>query len=423
MKVAATDALPTTHLERPSAPEWLMVGANLDPRFGGVSAAMAPLCSSTNDIGDVRVSLAAFCEPDEDLSALNSAVTSISRFPLRGMKSLVVPDENALAKLIALASGVHIHGIWQEHCLLAARIARTLGKPYIISAHGMLDSWALRKKRLKKAAYMALFERKNLRSAFCLHALTKSEVRDYAELAPDTPVAVIPNGVDLPPSPGPRLFLERFPQLRGRTIILFLARLHPKKGLDILSEAWQNIAPLHPNATLVLAGPDSENTRQSIEQRVNDLGIGDQVLFTGMLAGDMKWSALAAAALFVLPSYSEGLSMSVLEALASGIPVLITAQCHVEGVVENGCGWQIQPNVAELENALKEFFASSEERTSRMGASGVELARRCYSWARVGAEMSSLYRWALGGTQPSQIEIYRSSGRSLASFPQPAVSD
>src|SRR5262249_23304811 len=143
------------------------------------------------------------------------------------------------------------------------------------------------------------------------------------------PVAVIPNGVTPPGQHiSERLFFERYPDLRGRRIVIFLSRVHHKKGLDILCKAWQRVWPLFRDTHLVIAGPDFENTLASIEALMSELGIGDGVTITGMLEGEMKWSALAASRLFVLPSHSEGFSMAILEAMATGLPVLATHPCN-----------------------------------------------------------------------------------------------
>ena len=120
-------------------------------------------------------------------------------------------------------------------------LAREAGKPYIIAAHGMLEGWALQQKKLKKTLYSLLVERPNLRGAACLQALTRAEADDYRRFGLKNPVAVIPNGVDVPPQVSSDLFLWTFPQLKGKRLVTFLSRLHRKKGLDILCQAWSRI--------------------------------------------------------------------------------------------------------------------------------------------------------------------------------------
>ena len=147
----------------------------------------------------------------------------------------------------------------------------------------MLESWALKNKRLKKQIYAALFERRNLQGAACLHALTQAEAQDYRNFGLKNPIAVIPNGVEIPSAVSAEPFLAQFPALRGKQLVLFLGRIHFKKGLDILCRAWSKIFKNHPNTQLVLAGPDFENTQAEIQKLLQSLGAESQVTFTGML--------------------------------------------------------------------------------------------------------------------------------------------
>ncbi len=254
----------------------------------------------------------------------------------------------------------------------------------------MLDSWALRHKRWKKAFYLQLIERKNLSEANALHALTSAEVADYNRITTGKQIETIPNAVDLPQKSDPNLFFSTYEKLVGKTIVLFLSRLHPKKGLDLLSEAWSRVAPEFSNAHLVIAGPDFADMQRNLESGFEARGVSGAVTFTGMLSGGMKWSALAAAQLFVLPSRSEGLSMAALEAMGMGKPVLLTRQCHVDQLIEQDCGWEIEPDANELESALRDFLRSPQ-RARVKGANGRRLVEARHSWEVIGARMRALY--------------------------------
>jgi glycosyltransferase involved in cell wall biosynthesis len=119
----------------------------------------------------------------------------------------------------------------------------------------------------------------------------------------------------------------------------------------------------------------------------------------------MKWSALAASEVFVLPSYSEGLSVSVLEAMGTALPVVITENCNLPEVGYGGCGWVIKPNVDELETALNDVLRSSSTELSEIGRCGQQLVANRYSWEVVGRQMSSLYRWVENDCLPTDVEI------------------
>jgi glycosyltransferase involved in cell wall biosynthesis len=391
----------------PAAGTWLNVVSHLDPKYGGLSAAVPALGAAVAGAGKFAVSLSAFCVAGEHFSPAAPHV-AVHYLPF-GRRAWFEDQWNegaagqAFRKLVRQSNGLHIHGLWEHSTSLAARTAQAENKPYIISAHGMLERWALSNKRLKKAIYAALFERANLRGAACLHALTEAEAHDYRRFGLSNPVAVIPNGVQLPAAVSPQLFLERFPELQGKRLVLFLSRIHFKKGLDILCQAWAQVSRQWPDAHLVLAGPDFENTRVSVEKLISSLGISPRVTFTGMLGGDLKWSGLSAAECLVLPSYSEGLSVSVLEAMGMGLPVIITRQCNLPEVASHDCGWVIEPETGPLAAALDELLRTPAPRVSEIAANGRQLVARRYSWAGIGERMSAVYEWLHGGARPCDV--------------------
>jgi glycosyltransferase involved in cell wall biosynthesis len=386
--------------------EWINVVAHLDPRFGGMSAVVPSLSASIRALGQHNVSLAAFLSPGESGTPQTVDGLAIHDFPL-GYRDWLADkaEREAFRSLVNAASGLHIHGIWESSTLLAARSAQRFAKPYVISAHGMLQPWALRNKRWKKAIYGAILERSNLQRATCLHALTPTEAQEYRAYGLNNPIAVIPNGVNIPESTNADIFLNQFPQLRGKRLLLFLSRIHYKKGVDILCKAWKSIAKQWPDAHLVLAGPNFESTQSSIEAFIADAKLHDRVTLTGMLHDRLKWSALHAAECFLLPSYSEGLSVSVLEALGVGIPVIVTRQCNLPEVREYDCGWVIEPNSQDLEAALNDCLNSSKPAVYQMSLRGRALIREKFSWEVIGRQMSALYTWMQGGPAPTNVAL------------------
>jgi len=311
-----------------------------------------------------------------------------------------------LKDLIRRADGIHIHGIWEAHCAVGASIAQACRRPYVLSAHGMLERWAVQAKLWKKAAYATLVETNNLRKATCLRALTRAEVGDYRRIGLTNPVAIVPSGVAIPEGVSAAPFHAVYPQLVGKRVVLFLGRLHPKKGLAMLLRAWAHLAPSFDDAHLVLAGPDFDGTRRTLEGLVNELGIRHQVTFTGMLTGRMKWSALAMASVFALPSFSEGFSVAVLEALGMGLPVIVTGTCNIPEVAENRCGWVIEPEQSAVEIAIEESLRLSAFERHLMGERGKALVSSRFTWPVVGKQMAEVYRWVLGGPQPVSVQIF-----------------
>ncbi len=388
------------------AGRWLEVVSHTDPKYGGLSATVPALGRRVAYEGGFNISLAAFTAPDENFQPRGYTKEQLSFWPVSRKPWLRnQPLRASFEEQLRQVDGIHVHGLWEQSTAIAARTAQTLKVPYIVSAHGMLEPWALATKRLKKFVYAHLVERRNVAGAACLHALTYAEANHFVRFGARSPIAIIPNGVDIPRLKDPNLFLNRFTAVAGKRMILFLARLHQKKGLDILLEAWATVSKNFPDAHLVLAGPDSDGTEAKLKHFIDQHNLQSTVLFTGMLQGNLKWSALAAAECFVLPSYSEGLSVSVLEAMGMGVPVIVTEPCNMPEVVHFHTGWEIQPERRQLTSALADLLSNSPRQNAEVGARGAELVKTRYTWEIVASQMSEVYRWIQGGPRPTTVEL------------------
>ena len=384
---------------------WLHVVTHLDPKYGGLSSAVPALGRALSEETNCRAELAAFCLPGEHFEPSGFSASNVSYWPQgRGTWLHNQRLKSSFEQRVASVNGVHVHGLWEQSTIEACRAAAVAGKPYVLSAHGMLESWALRQKRWKKLFYGALIERANVRGAACRLALTEAEASDYERFRSAGPVAIIPNGVSIPERRDPELFFAEFPKLRGQRLVIFLGRLHPKKGVDLLLRAWTQVASYHRDAHLVVAGPDSDGTRAVLEAVVQEHRLQGQVTFTGMLRDQMKWSALAASEAFTLPSHSEGLSMSTLEAMGVGLPVIITRQCNLPEVQQHGAGWIIEPEWRALAEALRELLEKRSDVNQAIGVAGSRLVVQRYNWAAVARQTAEVYRWVLGGPLPRHVE-------------------
>ena len=382
---------------------WLAVVSHTDPRYGGLSSAVPRLSEAVGATGRFEVSLAAFCAPDEQVRPAGFDAAKLGFWPASRRAWLQSGSlRRRFAETVRQADGVHIHGLWEASTAVAGRVARSLGKPYLVSAHGMLEPWALANKRMKKMLYARLVERQIVARAACLHALTMAEAEQYRAFGAKNPIAVIPNAVEAPAQLSPEPFLEAFPQLRGRRLVLFMGRLHPKKGLHLLIEAWAHTSRRHPEAHLVLAGPDSEGTEAKLRAAIAAGGMQGSVLFAGMLDSERKWSALAAAECFVLPSFSEGLSMGALEAMGAGVPVLVTRNCNMPEVTGCDAGWEIGPNAAELAETLDDLLGRSPAENEATGARGAKLITSRYNPRNVASQMADLYEFVQTGIPSNQ---------------------
>lgn len=308
---------------------------------------------------------------------------------------------NLLAALRASAPDVlHQHGLW-TYPSVATLLASGRTRPRIISPHGMLDPWALRNSSWKKRIARALFENANLRGAACLHALCPPERDAIRSLGLRVPVALVPNGVDLTiadnvPSPPP--WASAVPE--GSRILLYLGRLHPKKGLEALIEGFGQASPRKHDWHLVIAGWGQGAYEDLLKERVGALGLSSVIHFVGPQFNDDQRATMAAADAFVLPSLSEGLPMAVLEAWAFRLPVLMTRECNLPQGFYEDAAFELTANPASIAEALKAVFTMPKEQLETMGQAGRCLVERQFSWPSIAAAMDQVYHWAVGGGQP-----------------------
>lgn len=311
------------------------------------------------------------------------------------------PEAN-LASAIRGSEILHLHGLWQGHTRRGARIARAAGVPYMIAAHGMAEPWALRHKALKKKLYTALVEGNNLRRAACLHALSKPEIGHLRAIAPTTPVCFIPNGVDLAPFdqlPRRSDLEAEYPELAGKFVLLFFGRLHIKKGLDLLADAFGAIKTDAPNLHVVLAGND-DGALAPFRERIEAHGLTPRVTCVGHVSGERARQVWSAADAFILPSYSEGFSMAILEALACRLPVVITTACHFPELKTANGGIVVEPSLDGVIQGLRTLLESSPDERSALALNGRRLVERHYTWDRQAERLASVYRWMSGGGTP-----------------------
>ena len=289
---------------------------------------------------------------------------------------------------------IHIHEIWHYAGYAAFLAAKKRNLPCVVTIHGELSEWSLQHKAWKKLIYRKAILDRVLRNADALHAITFPEKDRIAELGYNTPVTVAPNGIDPTPYdnlPDPSEFLDRFPILKGKRVILFLGRLNPKKGLDILARSFSALKSRFPDVVLLIAGPDEEGTRHMMESILESQGNLDRTVFTGMLTGTEKLAAMSCADIFVLPSYSEGFSIAILEAMAARLPVVITDNCDFPEVAKHGAGFVVEANDAPVAQAIGTLLSDANLR-ARMGQMGRELVTERYTWKAAASTLADLYK-------------------------------
>jgi len=293
---------------------------------------------------------------------------------------------------------LHLHGLWRSPTRIAAALAAA-GRPLVIAPHGMLDPGALAISRVKKQLVWRLWERRGLASARCLHALCPAEAAAIRALLPAAPIAVIANGVELPdPTPLlPPLWADAIPS--GEQVLLFLGRFHAKKGLDPLLNAWQAVAAAAQRTGwwLALVGYGDGGALSQRVAAAQARGELQRLVVCGPAFAADKAAVLQAASAFVLPSFSEGLPMAALEAMAHRLPCLLSSACNLPQAFRAGAALAAPPEPEALAAALRQLFALSPAERSTMGAAGRQLVAARYSWPQVAQHTRQLYQWILGG--------------------------
>ncbi|MDP6824209.1 MAG: glycosyltransferase [Dehalococcoidia bacterium] len=373
----------------------LHVAAGFEVRQGGPPRVVASLTSGLSRAGVSSIVFAAEHVVDHG-PLVEAPDASLRLFRTGGLARWWPghsPDlKRALQREARAADVVHIHEMWHYPHFAAARACKSLGVPFVVSPHGSLDPWALASKQLKKRVYSAIWQRRLLGRAAAAHALTGTEESQLRAYGYSGPVSVIPNGIDVdefqrPVPPG--LMDDRYPELRGKKVILFLGRLHEKKGLDLLVRAFAGLHGTRLDTHLLIVGPD-DGYETDVRRMIGEAGIEGSVTLTGPLDGDDRLAAMTRADVYALPSYSEGFSVGVLEALAAGIPVVISTFCYFPEVETAGAGLVTEPDVEEVEAALSTVI-DNPELGDRMGKAGKNLVHTGYSWESVASSFIELY--------------------------------
>jgi len=293
-----------------------------------------------------------------------------------------------LAKHVREFDLVHIHALFSYAALPAALLAHRAGVPYIVRPLGTLNRWGIRNRRpwLKKLSFR-LLESRILSGAAGIHYTSEQELLEAGDLGVSANPLIIPNAVELPV--GQPSWPVRRPE--SPKVILFLSRIDRKKGLDLLFAAFARVRQQCPETVLVLAGTGAPELLASLKDNAERLGVASDVIWAGFLTGADKWAALSGADVFVLPSYSENFGIALVEALASGCPVVLSDQVGIHREITRAEAGLVTPcRVAELADAICHVLTDAALRR-RMSENGVRLAHQQFSLEAVGGQLAAAY--------------------------------
>jgi len=252
--------------------------------------------------------------------------------------------------------------------------------PYIITPRGMLEPWILARNPWKKKIALFLYQKKTIKRASYLHVTSQMEAENIKKMGFNNPIRIIPNGIDLNET-------KQIKTYYGTKKMVFLSRIHPKKGIELLLEAWQNCNT--EGWTLEIAGNGEVAYSESLNQTAKHL---ENVRFVGPQYGEAKWNFLRSADVLVLPTHSENFGMAVAEALAVGVPVITTHGTPWEDLETYECGWWIQLSVSNLQRALLKAMQTPAHELELMGANGRKLIENKYDIKEVAKKIKELYQ-------------------------------
>ncbi len=374
--------------------------SSIDISSGGPARSVTHLIETILDVDkDIKISLNTLASNNPIIKSFDSANGDLyfNKFGfLEYSKSL---NNNLLESNSDLFHG---HGLWELPVHQMAKSARKLKKPYIITPRGMLEPWSLLQGQLKKQLALKLFQFNDLKKATCIHATAPMEVENIRKLGFKNPIAMIPNGVHIDEFPA------SFPDKQNRPKkILFLSRIHVKKGIENLIEAWKLIdIALKKDWIIEIVGNGDENYIQSLKDRIILENLTEQVQIKKPIFGNDKIKLFREASLFVLPTFSENFGIVIAEALASYTPVITTKGTPWEDLNTSKCGWWIDIGVKPLKKTLEQAIGSSDKTLIEMGVNGRKLVEDKYSMVSVGRQMLELYNWVLTKeNKPSFIDI------------------
>ncbi len=300
---------------------------------------------------------------------------------------------------------VHIHGLWRS----SSRIYKLFLKeniPYIIAPHGMLDKWAINQSILKKKIYWSIIEKWSIKSSSCIHALCESEVDSIKSLGIKNKIALIPNGVNIMnkkelinlPKPPWEKFIPN-----GSNILLFFGRFHRKKGIKELLDSWKIFSEKNINSNwwLVFIGYGNDINPKEIIKK-ND--IKKCITLDAVFNKKLKTSIYFHSNAFILPSYSEGLPMAVLDAMSFRKASFITKECNLSNAFNRKAAIEITCNKYDIANILEKYLIQNNEELSNFGQNAFEFVKQNYSWEKISLMSESLYNWIAGkGDKPDFV--------------------
>ncbi|MFV8374685.1 glycosyltransferase [Flavobacterium sp. LB1P71] len=353
--------------------------ASIDELDGGTTAYMQLLAEPLKDLVDLEIATCISQHPVKipGVSVHFFEFSLVNLFKLK--KQFTTYLKSAKPDL------VHINGIWNLQNAIFQFAAVTLHIPIILSPHGMLEPYILNRNKWKKKIALLLYQHKLVKQADFIHSTAELELKNIKSLGFENPSVVIPNGIDLS-----KIRVKENLNYSSPFQILFISRIHPKKGIEFLMEA---IKKLNSDDIIVkIAGPGDKDYINNLINKARSLNISDKIEFLGPIYGEEKWKLYQSSDLFILPSYSENFGIVIPEALASGLLTIATTGTPWEELKTSDCGWWIDLSVENLVNAIESAYKLPLEGIKKKSKTGIELIQQKYDINQVALTMKEFYK-------------------------------
>ncbi len=363
-----------------------LLTGKMSPAAGGLGVSVPGLAFGVDAFDDIDMHVFGTQDPNDPMAARNwgPRVTSF-----RATKPVALQRAPAMAKALADLQPdlVDVQGLWTWASKVSLDHFKRTQTPYIVTPRGMLDPWARRNSAWKKRLFAAFAENAHLRAARCLRATSELEASHFRDIGLINPIAIVANGIDLPD------LAER--EIQPLRTLLFISRIHPKKGLSFLLNSWEAVYQDYPDWQLIIAGIDEGGHEAELKRMANDKHL-KRIHFVGAVHGAQKQKLYRNADVFILPSHGENFGLVIAEALAQETPVITTTNTPWSGLKTHACGWSIELEQTKLNDTLRHALMQKPAALQIMGKRGRKWVRDDFSAEQVSVKMREIYLWAAG---------------------------